>query len=274
MRARARLARSHSWRSKMRMTASVTFRYSPLSSSRKSYSTCALRGMIEVPPPTSISTPRTSPRPSISLDARAKGDVVDAADRAVSRTAVEGGLDLARHRLRRRVAHEVAHVRARVGGEVEQLVLGHARPRIACDVAHRVAAALAAGKARLAQLADQLLGFQQGHVVHLDVLARRDVALVQRHVLLDHIGERLHLLRGDPPEGKLHADHLHVRLALAVHALLQAKLDELVFSRLSLQELRRLGLEVVVLALQDRDHVPRHVLEHLRVLQRAALGGD
>ena len=55
MRARARLTRSHSWRSKMRKTASAIFRYSPLSSSTKSYSAGATRGMIEVPPPTSIS---------------------------------------------------------------------------------------------------------------------------------------------------------------------------------------------------------------------------
>ena len=109
-------------------------------------------------------------------------------------------------------------------------------------------------------------------MVHLDVLARRDVALVQRHVLLDHVGERLHLLRRDAAEGELHADHLHVGLALAVDALLEAELDELVFLGLAREEFRRLGLEVVELALQDRDHVPGHVLEHLWVLQRAALG--
>ena len=36
IRARARLTRSHSWRSKIRMTASVTFRYSPSSAPTKS----------------------------------------------------------------------------------------------------------------------------------------------------------------------------------------------------------------------------------------------
>ena len=172
------------------------------------------------------------------------------------------------------MAHEVAHVRARVRGQVEQLVLGHARPRIAGDVAHRVAAALAAGQAGLAELADRLLGVRQRDVVHLDVLARRDVALVQRHVLLDHVGERLHLLRRDAAERQLHADHLHVRLALAVHALLEAELDELVLGRLAREEPAGLGLEVVELPLEDRDHVPGHVLQDLGVLERAALGGD
>ena len=40
------------------------------------------------------------------------------------------------------------------------------------------------------------------------------------------------------------------------------------------EELRGLRLEVVELALQDRDHVPGHVLQDLGVLERAALGGD
>ena len=107
----------------------------------------------------------------------------------------------------------------------------------------------------------------------LDVLARRDVALVERHVLLHDVAEGVHLLRRDAAEGELDPDHVHVRLALAVDALLEAELDELVFRRLAREELGRFRLEVVELVLQDRDHVPRHVLEHLRVLQRASLGG-
>ncbi len=260
----------------MRNTASAIFRYSPSSSPTNSYSTGALRGMIEVPPPTSICAPAHLAAVGGIVDlahARPEGDVVDFADRPARLARVEGGLDLARHRLRGGVAHEVAHVRPRVGGHVEQLVASHARPRVASDVAHRVAAPLAAGEPRLAQLADRLLGVRQRDVVHLDVLARRDVALVERHVLLDHVRELLQLLRGDPSERQLHADHLHVRLALPVDPLLEAELDELVLRRLPLQEFGRLGLEVVELPLQDRDHVARHVLQDLRILQRAAGGG-
>ena len=40
------------------------------------------------------------------------------------------------------------------------------------------------------------------------------------------------------------------------------------------RNLRGLGLEVVELALEDRDHVPGHVLQDLGVLERAALGGE
>ena len=48
--------------------------------------------------------------------ARDEGDVVDAGQRAVLGRGVEGRLDLARHELRGRVAHEVAHVGARRTG--------------------------------------------------------------------------------------------------------------------------------------------------------------
>ena len=159
--------------------------------------------MIEVPPPTSISDAAHLSAALDLADAGAERDVVDAADRAVARAAVEGRLDLARHPLCRRVADEVAHVGARVGREVEQLVRGDARPGVAGDVAHGVPAALAAGKPRLAQLADRRLDFRQRDVVHLDVLAGGDVALVQRHVLLDDVGELVHLLGCDPAEGSL-----------------------------------------------------------------------
>ena len=74
---------------------------------------------------------------------REEGDVVDAGDRAVAVGAVERRLDLARHQLRRRVAHEVAHVGADVGRRVEDLALADAGQRVGGDVAHRVAAALA-----------------------------------------------------------------------------------------------------------------------------------
>ena len=74
-----------------------------------------------------------------------------------------------------------------------------------------------------------------------------------------------------PPIGKLHADHLHVGLALAVDALLQAEADELLLGLLAAQEAGRLGVEVVELALEDRDHVAGDVLVDLGVLERAEL---
>ena len=83
------------------------------------------------------------------------------------------------------------------------------------------------------------------------------------------VGEGVHLLRGDAAEGKLDPDHLHVGLALAVDALFEAEADELVFRQALGEELLGFVVEVVELALDDRDHVAGDVLVGLRVLERA-----
>jgi hypothetical protein len=141
IRARARLTRSQSWRSKMRKTASppqvlavveadeVVQRRRDARHDRRAAADADLDAALPV------------------ALARDEGDVVDAGERAVLGRGVEGRLDLARHELRGRVAHEVAHVGARVRGEVEELVGRDAGPWVAGDVANRVAAALAARQA-------------------------------------------------------------------------------------------------------------------------------
>ena len=201
--------------------------------------------------------------------ARDEADVVDAGDRNVLVGRGEGGLDLPRHELRRGVADEVAHVRAGVGGDVEELARRDSRERVARHVADRVAASLAGRQARIGDDADELGGVRERDVVDLDVLPGRDVPLVERRPLLDRIGEGFHLLRGHAAHRQLHADHLDVGLALAVDALLKAEADELLLGLLSVQEALRLGVEVVELALDDRDQVPGDVVVDLRVLERA-----
>jgi hypothetical protein len=66
--------------------------------------------MIDVPPPTRTSTPRTPSR-SRAMKAMSWMPVSERSSPGVPSNA---GLDLARHELRRRVAHEVAHVGAGV----------------------------------------------------------------------------------------------------------------------------------------------------------------
>ena len=194
---------------------------------------------------------------------------MDAGDRAVLVGGREGGLDLARHQLRGGVAHEVAHVGAGVRGDVEQLALGHARPRVAGHVADGVAAALSRRQAGVRDDADQLSHLPQRDVVDLDVLAGGDVALVERCVLLHHVGEHLELLGRHAAHRQLDAAHLDVGLALPVHPLLEPEADELVLGGLPLEELLGLVVEIVELALDDRNHVAGDVLVDLRVLQRA-----
>ena len=151
MRARARLTRSQSWRSKMRKHGLGPLEVLAVVGGRRTRTSVgATRGMIDVPPPTRISKPLT---PSRSRGD--EGDVVDAGERAVGVGARERRLDLARHQLRRGVAHEVAHVGADVGRRVEDLVVADAGPRVGGHVADGVAAALAAGQAGVGDLADQ-----------------------------------------------------------------------------------------------------------------------
>src|SRR3954447_11721876 len=104
--------------------------------------------------------------------------------------------------------------------------------------------------------------------MHLDVLPRRDVALLERHPALDPVGERLELLRRDPAPRQLDADHLNVGLALTVHPLLEAELDELGLLRRAGEVPLGLIVEVVELALEDRDDVPGDILADLRVGER------
>src|SRR6185437_8109993 len=106
-------------------------------------------------------------------------------------------------------------------------------------------------------------------MVDLDVLPGRDVAFVQRRQFLDDLREGVHLLRRDPAEGKLDADHLDIGLALPVHALFQAEPDELVLRQLIGEELLRFVVEVIELALDDRDDVAGDVRIGLWVLQGA-----
>ena len=83
--------------------------------------------------------------------------------------------------------------------------------------------------------------------------------------------KRVHLLGRDAAHRQLHADHLHVGLALAVDALLEPEADELLLGLLAVEEAAGLGVEVVELALDDRDQVPGDVLVDLGVLERAEL---
>ena len=142
IRARARLTRSQSWRSKIRKHGLGDLHV---------VAVVGLDELVERRRDAGHDRGAAADPDLEALDpvpfAGEEGDVVDAADRPVLVGAGEGGLDLARHQLRRRVADEVADVGAGVGRRVEDLVGGDAGPGVAGDVAHRVAAALAGGEA-------------------------------------------------------------------------------------------------------------------------------
>src|SRR5262249_56663298 len=81
------------------------------------------------------------------------------------------------------------------------------------------------------------------------------------------LSEVLNRLGVDAAVGQLDPDHLHVGLALAVDALLESEADELLLGLLAAQEAGRLGVEVVELPLEDRDHVTGDVRIDLGVLE-------
>ena len=184
-----------------------------------------------------------------------EAQVVDLRQRGVLVASGEGDLELAGQQLRQLAAHEVAHEGARVGGDVERLVVADAGPGVAGDVAHGVAAGLARGQAGAAEHLQQLERLVERHVVVLHVLARGEVALAQRREALGDLAEGVELVRGDAAEGQLDADHLAVGLALSVDALAQPELGELQRVAVPVEELGRLGGEVGELVLEDRDHM-------------------
>ena len=109
--------------------------------------------------------------------------------------------------------------------------------------------------------------------MELEVLAGREVTLRERDPPLDDVGQGVHLLGVDPTERQLDANHLPVGLPLAVDALLEAEADELDLFELAAEELPRLGVEVVELALEDRNHVPGDIGTDLGAGERAPGGG-
>ena len=213
---------------------------------------------MESPPPVTIRKPRTS-LPSSCRNLRDEAQVVDVGDHAVGLGAGERHLELARQQLRQRVPHEVAHEGAGVGRGVVDLVVADAAPRVAGDVAHGVAAGLAGRQPGVAQHANGHGRQRQRHVVILHVLARGDVALLERGEPLGHFGEGVELIGRDAAERQLDADHLDVGLALPVDPLLQPKAGEQVRIALAAQEGRRLGVEVLELFVTDRNDAPRRI---------------
>ena len=201
---------------------------------------------------------------------REKRQVVDRRDRRVRFAPGEVDLELARQQLRNRVAHPVAHERARVGRRIEHLPRQNARPRIGRHVAHRVAAGLPRRQSCAAQHPEHVRHLIQRHEMQLDVLPRRDVPLLERREHLRRLPESVQLIGAHPAHRQLDPIHVHIGLPLAVDALPQPVEHELDLVPLLLAERRRLRLEIAQLVVQNRDHDARLVLCRLGNHARAS----
>ena len=105
--------------------------------------------------------------------------------------------------------------------------------------------------------------------MHLNALPGGDVPLLEGRIALDDIGEGIKLIGRDAAERHLHADHLHIGLALAVDALGAQHAIELLHRHLAAHEPGRRGVEVGELLLEHRNDMPRHVLVRFGVLKGA-----
>ena len=160
-------------------------------------------------------------------------DVVEHRLAAVGRAAGEVDLELARQALAERVAHEVLERRLRPLRDVEHLLRAGAGEVAALDVAHGVAARLAAGEPDRCEVLHHVGDVVQLHEVELDVLARRDVAPAAA-VAVGDVAHHLELLGRHRSVRHLDADHLiGAALALAVDAVVEAEHAEHVLGHLA-----------------------------------------
>ncbi len=185
---------------------------------------------------------------------------------AVGGAAREVDLELAGEALRDGVAEEQVLGGLRPRADVEHLVGARAGEVAARDVAHGVAAGLAAGEADRGEEPQHLGGLLELHEVELRVLAGGEVPPAPR-VALGDVAEHLELVGFDPPVGDLHPHHLVVAaLALPVDALVEAEDPERVVVDLAREVAAHAVLEGLQLLLDlgvermgaELSHVDRH----------------
>ena len=129
-------------------------------------------------------------------------------------------LEFARQALVERVAQQVSRHGVRVRSHVEDLALADAGQVAGRDVADGVGAGLAGGESHFFQLAHDRADLRQGHEVQLNILPGRHVA-DSGGIGLGEFGDAAYLVGRHPAKGNFDAHHLHVRLPLAVDAVLQ-----------------------------------------------------
>ncbi len=186
-----------------------------------SSSACAGWGLAPSPPATNTRKPASVVPSAVFTRDRDDTDVVEHRLTAVGRAAGEVDLELAGKALRIRVSQE--QLRGRVGPRRDVDLLERARTgEVASDdVAHRVAARLAARQPDRSEQAQDLRRLLERDEMELHVLPGREVAPATRVRLAD-VAEHLELLRRDAAVRDLDPHHLvAAALALPVDAVVQ-----------------------------------------------------
>ena len=199
MRARSLLSRLPAWSNTRRIASIVGSR-----SSRAVNSSSASAGMrVGAEPAGDVHAEAAL---DLAVRQRARhGDhagVVEHRLAAIGRAAGEVDLELARQALRERVAHEVLERRLRPLRDVEHLLRAGAGEVATLDVAHRVAARLAARQPDRREMLHHVGDVVQLDEVELDVLTGRDVAPAAA-VAVGDVAHHLELLGRIDPYGTL-----------------------------------------------------------------------
>ena len=151
---------------------------------------------------------------------RQQADVVDGRHGAIVIAARKRNLEFARQALVQRVAQQVSRHGVRVRGHVKDLTLADTGQMAGRDVADRVGAGFTRSEPDFFKFAHDRADLRQGHEMQLNVLPGRDVA-DSRGIGFGQFGHTSHLVGRHPAKGNFDAHHLHVRLPLAVDAVLQ-----------------------------------------------------
>jgi hypothetical protein len=159
--------------------------------------------------------------PAVFVD-RNHAAIVQQGLRAIRLAVRETDLEFARQLLVQRIAQKMFHHAIQMLRHIDVFTRAYAGQAASRNIAHRVAARLARGHADRGQAAHRGGCAVERNVMNLYGLARGDMRNTPLRVSSGDIRNRIQLLRRQTPAGHLDAQHVQIRLALAIHAMLQA----------------------------------------------------
>ncbi len=168
-------------------------------------------------------------------------DVVYQRGRAVDGGSGDGDLEFARQERELRVQRRPLPDELAPGARVDDLVVGDAGERVACRVAHTIAAGLDGMHLDGGEQGEDFRNAFECRPVELNVLPCGEMPIAAV-ILARNLRERAQLLRGYEPIGN--RDPEHRRMLLDVEAVLQAQRAKLVLRQLAGQETLRLVAEL------------------------------
>ena len=173
-----------------------------------------------VPQPTG--SPDHKAVPAVFVD-RNYAAIVQQGLRAIRLAGRETDLEFARQLLVQRIAQEMLHHAIQMLRHIDVFTRAYAGQAASRNIAHRIAARLARGHANLGQAAHRSGCAVERNIMNLYGLACGDMRNAPLRVGSGDVRNRIQLLRRQTPAGHLDAQHVQIRLPLAIHAMLQTR---------------------------------------------------